>query len=144
LVIFSSCEEIESTSYLSDQVADTIPPIIHLLGKEIDTTYLQVSSTTLITNGVSGHTWHPGNSTSDYPDPGVQVLEVIDRRWRCSDLPVEITGNVNNKSEGMYVLNYTAKDNDGNKSATVSRTVHVVENSAAFLNGDYSVTCTCT
>ncbi|WP_317899867.1 immunoglobulin-like domain-containing protein [Aurantibacillus circumpalustris] len=144
LALFLSCNDFEFKQHLTDPVVDTVAPVLNLLGKEIDTTYLQISSTTLSTNGASGYTWHPGNSTSNYPDPGAQVLDEINGQMRCTDLPLEVTGVVNNKFPGRYVLYYNVKDLAGNKAATVSRTVHVLENSAAFLNGDYSVTCNCT
>lgn len=141
-VFLLSCRE--DISKVSQQPVDSIPPVINLRGNKIDTAYLQISSTTLIANGVSGYTWLPGNSTANYVDAGVTVLEEIDGQLRCSDIPVEITGTVNNKFPGTYILYYSARDASGNKAAGLSRTVHVVENGAAFLNGNYNVACSCT
>ena len=59
-------------------------------------------------------------------------------------VPVEITGRVNTAVVGTYYLDYDYTDTKGNKSATVTRTVHVVENRAALLNGNYNAVCTCT
>ena len=139
VIVFSSCKENESALPTSARQVDTIPPLIHLVGKKIDTTYLQISSTSLTLKSASNCTWHPGNSTANYPDPGASVVDVIDGQLRCTDIPLTKTGAVNNKFPGTYILYYNAEDDAGNKAATVSRTVHVVQNSAAFLNGDYSI-----
>jgi|GEM_PF-1448570 len=128
----------------SAQIRDTIPPVINLRGNKNDTVCLQVSSTTLIAHGTSGFTWLPGNPTGEYGDPGAAVLETAGDELRCSDIPVVVSGRVNNKFPGTYVLHYYAKDSAGNEAAAISRTVHVVENGAAFLNGNYNVACSCT
>ncbi|PBQ32796.1 hypothetical protein CNR22_13765 [Sphingobacteriaceae bacterium] len=57
---------------------------------------------------------------------------------------VTVTGKVNTSKIGTYYLDHDYTDKFGNKSVTVTRTVHVVENSAAFLNGPYRAVCTCT
>jgi hypothetical protein len=64
------------------------------------------------------------------------------KNGRCSF--AEISGEVNTAVAGTYYVDYDGHDDSGNRAATVTRTVHVVENSAAFLNGLYNVDCTCT
>lgn len=56
---------------------------------------------------------------------------------------VIVTGKVNTSKSGTYYLDYDYTDKFGNISATVTRTVYVMENPAAFLNGTYSAVCTC-
>lgn len=57
---------------------------------------------------------------------------------------VTVTGKINTSKLGTYYLDYDYTDNFGNRSATVTRTVHVVENPVEFLNGSYDVACSCT
>lgn len=110
--LFSSCDD-NLNSNLADKINDTIPPIIVIRNK-IDTAFL--------------HTNY-----------GVEKVEVIDN-GKCLD--VKITGTVNTAFPGTYYLDYDCTDSAGNIAATVTKTVHVVENSANFLNGVYNVVCT--
>ena len=57
---------------------------------------------------------------------------------------VTVTGKVSTSKLGTYYLDYDYTDTYGNHSATVTRTVHVVENPLEFLNGSYDVVCSCT
>jgi hypothetical protein len=103
-------------------VTSIISPVIQLEGKTVDTTYLY----------------------APYKDPGAGVLADVNGQLRCSCIPVEITGTVKTQLPGTHFLDYDAMDASGNRAATVTRTVHVVENSAGFLNGVYDVVCSCT
>lgn len=94
---------------------DTIAPILKL-DKKIDTAYLN----------------------SIYDDPQAEVID----RGKC--LKVEITGSVNTGVPGTYYLDYDYTDEAGNQAATVTRTVHVLENGASSLIGHYNVALTCT
>jgi hypothetical protein len=75
-----------------------------------------------------------------YSDPG--VLATDNRDGDISAL-VEVSGTVNQRRKGTYFLTYQVKDAAGNAAVTKTRTVHVVESNAAFLNGNYDVACTC-
>lgn len=102
---------------------DTIPPVINLQGKINDTACQH----------------------SIYRDPGATVLDKKNGWLSCADdIVLQTQGEVNTTLTGSYLLTYSAVDSAGNFAATVSRTVHVVENNAAFLNGVYNVVCTCT
>lgn len=57
---------------------------------------------------------------------------------------VTVTGKVNTSRLGTYYLDHDYTDAFGNRAATVTRTVHVIQNPAEFLNGFYEVVCTCT
>lgn len=118
----TACEQEEISGDPVAQAADTIAPVIRIQGNESDTTCLYLT----------------------YKDPGVVVFDAVDGMPRCSDLPAYVTGTVNTGLPGIYYLNYSAEDAAGNPSAIVTRTVHVIENSAGFLSGVYNVACTCT
>jgi len=111
-----SCTQ-ESGIAGSIQTKDTIPPVIIMYGEKTDTAYLNTV----------------------YKDPG---SEAVDGLEGC--LTVEITGKVNTAVPGTCYLDYDYTDAAGNIAATMTRTVHVMENSASFLNGPYNVVCTCT
>lgn len=143
ITLLVSCELEPQDSLAFRPSRDTIAPVIHLRGAEEDTTYLQVSSTTLIANGVSGYTWLPGNSGKEYDDPGVIILDERNGRLSCSDIRPEVTGYVNIRSPGVYYLHYRATDASGNTSTAVTRTVHVLPNNTNALTGIYNVICTC-
>lgn len=91
-----------------------IPPVIVLNGNKIDTAYLN----------------------SSYNERGAS----LEKRGCVS---VKVTGNVNTAVAGAYYVDYDYTDTAGNTAATVTRTVHVVENKCNFLNGGYNVVCTC-
>jgi hypothetical protein len=126
------------------EIKDTVPPVLFLQGLKVDTIYLQPNMTTLAYDGSSTYTWNPGNACLGYEDKGVAVLEQIRGQLLCTDIPTKVEGIVNTKTPGTYYLHYTATDTAGNKSAVVTRTVHVLENPLAFLNGNYDVVCTTT
>ena len=136
-----SCGEENTGAAMPLQGADTVPPVIVLLGEKVDTAFLQVSSTTLIAGGASNYTWLPGNSAEYYADKGA-IIRGDNGQRTCQ--PVEATGTVNNRMLGTYYIQYNASDAAGNKAAAVTRTVHVVNNPAAGLNGSYDVACSCT
>lgn len=143
MMVLFSCEPKMENANSIRRTRDTISPVIRLIGAEVDTTYLQVSSSTLIANGVSSYTWLPGSSDTEYDDPGVSILDERDGVLQCTDIRPEITGRVNTRSPGVYYLNYKASDEAGNTSATLTRTVHVFANSTASLSGIYTAACTC-
>jgi hypothetical protein len=113
-----SCNEEVSKTDVSIKVFDTIPPVITLNGNENDTACLGLF----------------------YMDQGASINDGD----RCVEICLKVTGTVNNTLTGDYVLDYDASDDAGNHAATVTRTVHVMENSAGFLNGIYNVACSCT
>jgi len=119
----SSCELIEGKDMSRNTSRDSIPPVLQLNGEALDTAYL----------------------FTDYADPGVKLLDE-----KAGDLfiyregKVESSGKVDMHLPGSYVITYTAVDASGNPAVPISRTVNVVENSTTFLNGNYSVVCSCT
>ncbi|MBA3681365.1 MAG: DUF5011 domain-containing protein [Bacteroidetes bacterium] len=117
-ILFLSCDPEEMKE-------EVIRPAIILNGNKMDTAYLYTT----------------------YIDPGAKFFEDNKNGW-INDrdfIPVtDISGTVKTNLPGTCYLNYNAKDSSGKPLATVTRTVHVVENRTAFLNGNYDVTCTCT
>ncbi len=113
-----SCEQ--------EEIHPVIPlPEIVIQGNPIDTAYLYTA----------------------YTDPGAKFFEDNHDRWINDGdfIPVtDVTGKVETNLPGTFYLKYNAKDSKGKALATVTRTVHVVENATAFLNGNYDVACTCT
>ncbi|SDD84558.1 Listeria/Bacterioides repeat-containing protein [Paenibacillus sp. UNCCL117] len=81
---------------------DTVPPVIMLLG----------DASITLTAGAS------------FADPGVTVTDAEE------DIPVTITGSVNNQVPGTYTLQYAATDRAGNAAVPVTRTVRIVEGSS--------------
>ena len=118
---------------MPNQAEDLTPPVIQLKGNMEDTVF--ISEQELAYRPLS----------TPYFDPGA-VVEDIRAKFDCTreSLQAEITGTVNTNLPGNYLLAYNAKDASGNEAATVSRTVHVVNNRASFVNGIYNVVCTCT
>ena len=114
LAVTSSCTG-NSQEKENDPEKDTIAPVLKLT-KKIDTAYLNTL----------------------YEDPQAELVD----RGRC--INAEITGSVNTAVIGTYYLDYDYTDEAGNQAATVTRTLHVVENGASFLNGNYNVNYTCT
>ena len=100
-------------------INDTSLPIITVLWKKRDTVCL----------------------TTSYEEPGA---EVYDKRRNYLNIKANVTGTVNTNLAGTYLLNYDYTNADGKKAVTMTRTVDVIENSTAFLNGIYNVACTCT
>jgi len=118
VVLFWACEEEQQ---IKPQI---IPATIILNGNKVDTAYLY----------------------SQYYDHFARVQEDTDGVLNCNDskLITNSTGTINTQLPGTYYLHYNANDSKGNVLTTVTRTVHVVENSTSFLNGNYDVACTCT
>jgi hypothetical protein len=77
-----------------------------------------------------------------YIDGGARINE-WDRVPNCAFRKAYATGTVNPEVLGTYFIDYDGEDAAGNSLTTITRTVHVVENNVAFLNGIYNVTCTC-
>jgi hypothetical protein len=116
---FLSCEkEVEEVS-----AQQPISPHIVVHGKLNDTAYLYTS----------------------YKDEGATIFEDGDRTSICNfKLVSDVSGTINTRIPGIYFINYNANDSLGKPLTTVTRTVHVVENSAGFLNGNYEVVSSCT
>lgn len=119
LLLLQACDYSESETPTAKA---TLPPVIILDGPKVDTAYL----------------------FSSYHDKGADVNEFINDEYRCTDLRVEVTGTVNTRLPGTCFLYYNVTDRRGYPAATLTRTVHVVENAAGFLSGHYDVACTCT
>lgn len=121
LLVFAvvSCENDENEETLLREKK----PVILLQGKAIDTAFLY----------------------TNYHDPGASVFEDKDGKISCNDyvLVSDVENTLNNRLPGTYYIHYNAKDSTGKKLAAVTRTVHMVENSTTFLNGNYDVVCTC-
>jgi len=83
---------------------DTVPPVIMLLG----------DASITLTAGAS------------FVDPGVTVTDVEE------DIPVTITGSVDNQVPGTYTLQYDATDRAGNAAIPETRTVRIVERSSGW------------
>jgi len=96
------------------------PVTIKLYGKPVDTAYLNANYeypfAYVTGDGISG-------------DYGVYA---------------KMTGKVNTSKLGTYYLDYDYTDEKGHPAASITRTVHVVVNSASILNGSYNAVCTCT
>ncbi len=122
-LLMFSCELIEDTDLIASNRKDSIPPVLQLNGEALDTAYL----------------------FTDYVDPGVKLLdEKAGDLFIYKEGKVETSGEVNMRLPGSYVITYSAKDAAGNFALPITRTVNVVENSTTFLNGNYSVVCSCT
>jgi uncharacterized repeat protein (TIGR01451 family) len=99
-------------------VVDTTPPIITLNGASPMT--------------VECHT--------SFTDPGATAFDSCD----ANSVPVSASGSVNPDVVGTYSITYTASDSGG-RTATVVRTVNVVDTTAPLvtLNGPSAVTVEC-
>lgn len=123
LLLLPSCEGRDESDSNVNGLIDTVPPVIQLNGEAIDTAYL----------------------FTEYADPGVKLLdEKAGDLFIYQEGIVETRGKVNMRLPGSYLITYSAKDAAGNLAQAISRKVIVVENSTTYLNGNYSVTCTCT
>ena len=80
------------------QVEDNLPPTIRLLGSE--------------------HVVHFVGS--NYTDLGAEAEDLAE-----GSVPVQVTGSVNSQALGTYIITYSAVDQSGNRSATLTRTVTV-------------------
>lgn len=110
--------EAKSQSNVQDPVKP-FSPEIKIIGRLIDTAYL----------------------LADYEDRGAEYLfdssaSLDCTRYRMAGIK---TGSVNTRITGTYYITYYADDIRGNPIAPQTRTVHVVENEAGFLNGSYDV-----
>ncbi|MES2679580.1 MAG: immunoglobulin-like domain-containing protein [Bacteroidota bacterium] len=117
LIVCSGCDD-------GDPSLAKKPETIVLNGRKNDTTYLYC----------------------DYKDPGAVFIEDDDGIPQCSDrfAAVNVSGAVNTRLPGAYVLKYEAVNSGGRPLSPATRTVHVVENKAGFLNGSYDAVCSCT
>ncbi|HOZ88438.1 MAG TPA: DUF5011 domain-containing protein [Bacteroidia bacterium] len=120
VIACSACEEDEALPVFEGKK----PELIVLNGRKNDTTYLYCT----------------------YNDPGAVFILDDDGIPSCSDrfAVVNKTGEVNTRLPGTYVLKYDAVNAGGTPLSPVTRSVHVVENRAGFLNGNYNVVRTCT
>lgn len=122
-VLIPSCALTGSEDKDHQELKDTIPPVLQFNGAAHDTAFL----------------------FTRYTDPGVKLMDE-----KAGDLfiyregKVERDGEVNTRLPGTYTITYSARDAAGNAAIALTRTVNVVENSTTFLNGNYSVVCTCT
>ena len=118
IILFLSCErEVED-------LTAQLPVLPHIVvhGKINDTAYLYTT----------------------YKDEGATIFEDGDKTSICDfKLVSDVSGTVNTRIPGTYFINYNANDSLGKPLATVTRTVHVVENNAGFLNGNYDVFSSC-
>ena len=109
-----------------EEINPVIPlPEIVLQGNPIDTAYLYTT----------------------YTDQGAKFFEDNNDRWVNDGDFIKVTdvsGTVDTKLPGTCYLKYNGKDASGRTLATVTRTIHVIENPTTFLNGNYNVICTCT
>lgn len=108
--------KVEAPKANATATTDTIAPAIQIYGNIIDTAYLNTF----------------------YINPGAYVIDEF------QSIDIKMAGAVNTASKGTCYLDYDAEDAVGNKAATITRTVHVIESKTAFLNGTYDVACTCT
>jgi hypothetical protein len=118
IFLIVACKKEKSDPPADTPSADVTPPTIVLKGKTNDTIQLQ------------GSYVDPGATATDDKDGDISAFLLV-------------SGTVNIKLTGTYLLKYDARDAAGNKSPTVTRNVHVV-NAADFLTGTYNVACTCT
>src|SRR5688572_29078772 len=104
----------------SDYKIRPVTPVITINGRAMDTAYL----------------------FADYQDQGAEYILDRDGRTDCYDykMVTEKSGTVNTRVCGTYFITYYAEDTLGNPIPPKTRTVEVVENKAAFLNGAYDVT----
>lgn len=156
-ILLSSCNEAGSGTNTRTEIVDTVPPIIILKGEKNDTSYLQIhywdNGVIVVDDTNSQIHKHLFPIVTPYGKKNDTIRQQItyknqeikngDYFDRDINLFLEITGKVNSGVKGIYFLNYNAKDEAGNQAATVTRTVHVIENSTGFLNGSYSVVCSC-
>jgi hypothetical protein len=125
--IFFSCVLLLSAASCSDEpeIATLPDPTrIVLNGRKLDTAYLFTT----------------------YRDPGASYFEDRDGTKNCNDYGIvtNVTGQVNTNVPGTYYLTYNAQDSTGTPMPAVTRTVIVMEGATHFLNGLYTVACTCT
>jgi hypothetical protein len=120
VIACSACEEDEALPVFEGKK----PESIVLNGRRNDTTFLYCT----------------------YNDPGAVFILDDDGIPSCSDrfAVVNVTGEVNTRLPGTYVLKYDAVNAGGKPLSPVTRSVHVVENRAGFLNGTYDVVHSCT
>ncbi|MFL5350792.1 MAG: immunoglobulin-like domain-containing protein [Hyalangium sp.] len=79
-------------------------------------------------------------SRSPYNDPGATATDTC-----VGSVPVSVSGSVNTRVAGHYVLGYSAHDTVGNTSPTVTRDVQITDTvgPAITVNGDIAVTVEC-
>jgi hypothetical protein len=121
-VLLPSCAITDSEDKDHRVIKDTIPPVLQFNGAAHDTAFL----------------------FTRYADPGVKLMDE-----KAGDLfiyregKVDTDGEVNTRLPGTYTITYSARDAAGNAAIALTRTVNVVENTTTFLNGNYTVVCSC-
>lgn len=118
MMLFCTCENNETRKEVAFGILNSPAHFFEMVGRQNDTAFLY----------------------SNYNDPGAYYR---DRNQFCRPIRVEVSGTVDTRLPGVYLLHYSAVDTSGN-TATITRTVNVVENKAGFLNGSYDVSCNCT
>jgi hypothetical protein len=121
VILLQNCDTDKVNTDVRLRQSDTSTYFINIGDKKIDTAYL----------------------FSAYKIPGGEICRRTDCMFNCTNIFAKIIGSVNTRLPGEYILTYMANDPDGHPLPTVTRTVHVIENSAGFLSGAYTVACTC-
>lgn len=93
---------------------------------------------------VNGNTVDTAYIGSLYADPGAMMLDRSFELVRGSDDNIQAEGSVRTDAEGTFTISYSGFAPPGTELAPVTRTVHVVPNTVAYLNGVYDATCICT
>jgi hypothetical protein len=115
----------------SDERSQNVPLRLRLIGDSIDTAYV---STRYRDKGAV--VYGPSDNTGNWIGMAITPVEAY--------VKIRTTGEVSTRVPGTYTIGYSATDTTGVELTPVTRTVHVVENPSAFLNGLYDVTYTTT
>jgi hypothetical protein len=124
LVLLSGCEVPEATADNTESAPEVITYALEPDRSWEDTAYLY----------------------ADYWNPGARVVVYVNGMPTCREAGFvpKVAGWVNTRLPGTYYLTYNATDLNGKALTAATKTVHVIENGAGFLNGNYDVTCNCT
>jgi hypothetical protein len=87
------------------QISDTTKPVVTIVGDEPAAT----------------------ECATKYTDSGVTVVDTLDTVALKKTIAPEVVSTVNTKKPGRYIVTYNAKDNAGNKAATMTRRVQVTD-----------------
>lgn len=118
-----SCEDIDKYNEHSSVAYSEKFSAIELNGKSVETAFLYTT----------------------YRDKGALIVNYGPTTDPCDrELVTDVTGTVNTRIPGVYIISYNAADINGRPLPVVTRTINVVENKAGFLNGVYNVVNTCT
>lgn len=96
------------TIYRTINVADTTPPTINLIGKDVFI-----------------------NPNDEYIEEGVQIIDNYDSNLENN---LTIKGSVDTSKVGAYTIEYSVKDNSGNLSESIFRNVYVIDDDFNYLN----------